>query len=1142
MMMSNIESENSSGEDLSSSLLLRDIEEISKALYQHKTPPKALLSSSDHRSKSACKTRVSASKSKVFIEDLLHKEKKSSIWDWKPLKALTHLWNHRFGCCFFLHVHNIEGLPPNFNDLSLCVNWKQKVEVLRTRPGRICQGLVEFNETLMHRCSVYGSRNGPQNSAKYKPKLFLLYAAVVGAPGLDVGNHWIDLTKLLPLTLEELAKEKRSSGKWTTSFKLMGKAKGAILNVSFGYSMWGDHSFESSSYVEIAEFAEKSGPRTMDSVADFGRTRGNSMLRRLGSVPSNRNHGSHLSSLSLDIKVLDEVFRNQGSELAQSITFLYKKLDEGKLGNAEDFDFFYGQLDPGSPPEFSGENIRNSCDNTEFTVIEQGIELPMQQQLKLEEYAVQSLDCTVIETIDVAEIFSSDGTDIDEKMECNSKDELSVSQQNSVINGCIYQENDECNKGPTVDGLESVLNLLISESAELDSLVDVNKFVEQENWMMTNPSYKAGKMVKSLSLDDVTESVANEFLNMMWVERSPLDIDSGGEPESPRERLLRQFEQETLASCNSIFDLDSMMEQVEFSGAASTSYGRRDYSGDFDLSLVCQEPEKEHSWVSQSLRSKRNVKLLENLETEALMREWGLNDKAFQNSPRASSGGFGSPIHLPPEEPPELPPLVEGFGPIVRMKGGGFLRSINPLLFRNAKNDATLIMQVSGLVVLPAAMGSSIMEILQCWALVGAEKMSMQANELMPLEDITGKTMQQVVWEAASRSEGLKRLPLVKESDVGHDSFFMGKKVELPSDKSSNNLNSSSMLDEIDLEYVSLEDLAPLAMARIEALSVEGLRIQCSMSNEEAPSSIKPQFIGKNSAFIRKNLKVDGVLSSEGAAGLLLLDVADSSIDFDELMSLSISLDEWMRLDAGLLNNEDKINERIFKILAAHHAKFTDLSSGKLTMDCKWDKLSGGTSGFLENDFTVALNLQLRDSFRNYEAVGDSMLALIQVERVYVPLQQEVRSTVSERSYNREEDGLYGQLVGMGINIKEEEKRIKEGGIPRFKISEVHVAGLNAEPGDKQLWGNRTHQQSGSRWLLSSGMGNTNKHLFFKSHAIVKSSSQMMRKVNQGDTLWSISSHVPGNAAKWKELMSLSIHVRNPDIVFPKETIEIPKV
>ena len=71
---------------------------------------------------------------------------------------------------------------------------------------------------------------------------------------------------------------------------------------------------------------------------------------------------------------------------------------------------------------------------------------------------------------------------------------------------------------------------------------------------------------------------------------------------------------------------------------------------------------------------------------------------------------------------------------------------MNPSVFEKAKPGRCLIMQVSTPVVLPVAMGSSIMEILQHWTSVGFEKMSLEVNKLMPMEDINGKMMQQVAW------------------------------------------------------------------------------------------------------------------------------------------------------------------------------------------------------------------------------------------------------------------------------------------------------------------------------------------------------------------------------------------------------------
>ncbi|KAK3041713.1 hypothetical protein RJ639_000637 [Escallonia herrerae] len=1094
IMLSKVESGKISGEESSSGRLLRDIEEISKALYLQNLPPsKPLTTVSDHWSKSVGRTRFLDSKSEYLTDDLLQKEKKSSIWNWKPLKALTHIRNRRYNCCFYLHVHDIEGLPMNFTDLSVCVNWKRKDEVLQTRPARICQGMAEIEETLVHKCSVYGSRNGHHDSARYKPKLFLLYASVLGAPRQDIGKHWVDLTRLLPLTLEELEEEKRSSGKWMTSFKLAGKAKGAMLNVSFGFSITGDSSFDSSNLVKVPDLLKESRRGTVDPSNDFSGPNASGMLR---SVPHNSNHVSHLPTRSLDMQVLNEVFPNRGSELTRSVTFLYQKLDEGKLGNSNESNILYEHLEPlkpkpGSSPESGGENSGNESDDAEFTVIDQGVELSMKDQLKLENDVVQSFDVPVIGTINVAEIFKGDRTALNKEMDSNVNPEV---DDVFMADDSKYREHNIYPDELTIKELESVFsNLSNSESSELDSSLGRSNFPDKNPYMKTKLSLRGDKMVKSLSFDDVTESVAIDFMNFLGSEPSPLDLSSDTEPESPRERLLKEFEKDALASGDPIFNFDATGGTVDFSGAAPTTDVWGDCSDKFDLSSIIKAAEEEHYMVNQSLRNRREAKMLENLETEALMQEWGWNEMAFQNSPRASSGGFGSPVYFSPEEPPELPPLGEGLGASFQTKSGGLLRSMNPSLFRNTKNGESLIMQVSSPVVLPVAMGSNGEEILECWALVGVEKMSLQANELMPLEDVTGKTMQQDAREAASRSEVLER----RYSNLGLKSI---KLEELPSSHSFDNLrilNSSSVCDEVDSGHVFLEDLVPLAMEKIEPLLIEGLRIQSGMADEEAPSSIRLQSIEKASLS-----KADAV---------------------DELIVLAVSFDEWMRLDAGVLGDEE-VSDRTSKILEAHSNKYPDLVIDRLTIDGKWGNLSGRSSGFLSSNFIIALKVQLRDPLRDYDRVGAPMLALIQVERVFVPLKSNVDTIVSERSYDGEDE--------RGTNVEEMEGIIE--GIPLFKITEVHVAGLIAEFGNK-VWGSRSLQQSGSRWLLSSGLGKTGKRPFSKSTAIVVSSSPMTRKVRPTDILWSISSHVHNARGNWKELVTLNLHIRNPDIVFPEE-------
>lgn len=760
MMLHKIDSENGNSDcDSNNDQLLRDIEEISRALYLHRTPSNPLLFAPDFRSNSTGRTRLSESHSSSNLrlprEDLLHKHKKlSSIWNWKkPLKALSHIGNHKFNCCFYLHVDSVEGLPANFNDLGLRVYWRRKNDVLHTRLSRVVQGIAEFDEILMHQCSVYGSRSGPNHFVKYGSKHFLIYASVVEAPGLDIGKQWVDLTRLLPLTLEELEGEK-SHGKWTTSFTLSGKAKGANLNVSFGFSVAHSKSEKLSGNTNVYELTNMNRPVSSESDGGSCPSNSNLMLERVGCIPASANCGSQYSAKSLDIKICHEVLMRTRLELSKSINFLYKKLDDGNLcSSTEDDSQPLEKLKPKVHVDFLIDEEIDGYEScaTEFTITEMGLEFPKKEQLAMNQSILHAYGESPIETINIDEIIKDWDKDLDEGAIVALEDNISSSCiKVAAMNGGRHETNCISSKELTVEQLDPAFyKQLVSEYIEFGHAPTSKEDHEQINLVESN--YKINKSLRrSFSLDDVTESVATDFLNMLATEHDSSVMSYDGETESPRERLWREFEKEALTSENFIFGIDSEEEQSEFGHAEAHRLGYcADYAGNSELSLIIHAAEEELKRESELLK-RRKAKILEDIETEALMQEWGLNEKDFQNSPSTFSGGFGSPIELPPEEPLPLPPLEEGFGPYVKTRSGGFLRSMNPSHFKNAKNGGSLIIQFSGPVVLPAKMGYDVMEILQYLALIGAEKLCMQINKLMPLEDITGKIIMQVALDAAS--------------------------------------------------------------------------------------------------------------------------------------------------------------------------------------------------------------------------------------------------------------------------------------------------------------------------------------------------------------------------------------------------------
>ncbi|KAD4180498.1 hypothetical protein E3N88_29089 [Mikania micrantha] len=1016
------------GEGSGNGMFFNDIDVLTKALYQHnKTQPRIGNSTSSSRS---IKPETN-SKSKVNSnEDRFLKDKKS-IWSWNTLKSFTHVRNKRFNCCFSLQVHSIQGLPPSFDNLKLCVKWKRRDGELTTRPAMVLQGVAEFEQLLTNTCLVYGSRSGPHHSAKYEAKHFLLYASVSGDPDVDLGKHRVDLTRLLPLTLEELEDEK-SSGRWTTTYRLSGKAKGASMNVSFGYSVVGNN----------VQMANSSGQNQLK--------RGKSLHVR-----------SHSGE---DIKDLHEVLPVPKSELSESVSVLYKKLEEEKSIIPVDYETKRDVQDLNFP-DHANDNIIS-----EFSVMEQGIEFPTKERKQDKEGGLKGFDGSNFESFLVKE-----SSQIEECLVT----EASIKKQEFGEKEILLQE------------LELALNDVEDLKEEFDSQEESESIKETES-LEVKFGYK--EKGKSLKLDYATEIVADDFLNMLGIEHSPFSLTSESESNSPRGRLLRQFEKDSMANGSSLFNFN--------------------LDDDDDVDMLAITPE-------EPPLNKTKASILEEMETKSLMCEWGLNENVFQGSP---SSGLGGPVDLSPEGPFDLPPLGEGLGSFVQTSSGGFLRSMNPEVFKDAKNGGNLIMQVSSPVVVPAEMGSGIMDVLQCLASVGIEKLSAQANKLMPLEDISGKTIQQLAWEstpsldAPCRQDSLQQEPFFGQNAVDHSNVH--KTGRGPKSYESNGF---------DQEYVSLEDLAPLAMNKIEALSIEGLRIQSGMSDKDAPSNISPQSIGEISALEGKRVNFDGSLGLEGTGGLQLLDVKSSrndggnDDDLDGIMGLSVTLDEWMRLDSGELDDGDEISERTSRILAAHHA--SDL------MRARSGKRGSKKGGLLGNNFTVALMVQLRDPLRNFEPVGTPMLALVQVERVFVPPKPKIYSSIYSLWNKPEEKEEVHEVKVEEKKVVTEEKEVfveESVLVPQFKITDVHVAGVKTEPGSnkKPIWGsNAKQQQAGSRWLVANGMGKKNA-----KHPLMKSKAGGGSDKSSSGSLWSISSKGKGK---------VDPPVRNPNVIIPNETVKL---
>ncbi|TYI33216.1 hypothetical protein ES332_A04G117700v1 [Gossypium tomentosum] len=163
---------------------------------------------------------------------------KKGIWNWKPIRALTHIGMQKLSCLLSVEVVTAQGLPASMNGLrlSVCVRKKEtKDGAVNTMPSRVSQGAADFEETLFVRCHVYCS-SGNGKPTKFEPRPFWIYLVAVDAEELDFGRNTVDLSLLIQESVEKSYEGTRVR-QWDMSFNLLGKAKGGELIVKLGFQI-----------------------------------------------------------------------------------------------------------------------------------------------------------------------------------------------------------------------------------------------------------------------------------------------------------------------------------------------------------------------------------------------------------------------------------------------------------------------------------------------------------------------------------------------------------------------------------------------------------------------------------------------------------------------------------------------------------------------------------------------------------------------------------------------------------------------------------------------------------------------------------------------------------------------------------------
>ncbi|KAL2342369.1 hypothetical protein Fmac_003654 [Flemingia macrophylla] len=184
-----------------------------------------------------------------------------------------------------------------------------------------------------------------------------------------------------------------------------------------------------------------------------------------------------------------------------------------------------------------------------------------------------------------------------------------------------------------------------------------------------------------------------------------------------------------------------------------------------------------------------------------------------------------------------LPDLGKGLGCVVQIRDGGYLASMNPLDIAVARKDGPkLAMQMSRPFVLASRESVTGFELFQKLAGIGFDELSSKVLALMPIDEMMGKTAEQVAFEgiASAIIQGRN-----KEGASSSAARIVSSLKSMGSAMSSGRRERiTTGLWHVDEEPLTAEKLLAFATQKVESMTVEALKIQADMAEEEAPFDV----------------------------------------------------------------------------------------------------------------------------------------------------------------------------------------------------------------------------------------------------------------------------------------------------------------
>ncbi|KAK7398825.1 hypothetical protein VNO78_09998 [Psophocarpus tetragonolobus] len=306
-----------------------------------------------------------------------------------------------------------------------------------------------------------------------------------------------------------------------------------------------------------------------------------------------------------------------------------------------------------------------------------------------------------------------------------------------------------------------------------------------------------------------------------------------------------------------------------------------------------------------------------------------------------------------------LPDLGKGLGCVVQTRDGGYLASMNPLDIVVARKDSPkLAMQMSRPFVLASHQSLTGFELFQKLAGIGFDELSSKVLSLMPIDEMIGKTAEQVAFEGIANAIIQGRN---KEGASSSAARIVSSLKSMGSAMSSGRkARITTGLWNVDEEPLTAEKLLAFAMQKIESMAVEALKIQADMGEEEAPFDISAKKVEGGKDLLASVISLEEWIRDQSynksAAGsdrepekvtlVLVVQLRDPMRRYEAVGGPVMVL-----IHATSTDKKEKEAEKRFKVMSMHVGGF------KLTSSIKKNAWDSGKQRLTAMQWLVAYGL-----------------------------------------------------------------------------------------------------------------------------------------------------------------------------------------